>query len=63
MKNIQAIVFSLLVAATSAASAQEKIPFPVGASSKTLGYSHGKFVLLFFCQAWRAAQELADMRR
>jgi NitT/TauT family transport system substrate-binding protein len=39
MKNIQAIVFSLLVAATSAASAQEKVLFPVGASSKTLGYS------------------------
>lgn len=39
MKNVQAIVFSLLVAATSAASAQEKIQFPVGASSKTLGYS------------------------
>ncbi len=39
MKNLQAIVFSLLVAATSAASAQEKIQFPVGASSKTLGYS------------------------
>ncbi|HXK29290.1 MAG TPA: ABC transporter substrate-binding protein, partial [Candidatus Binatia bacterium] len=39
MKNVQAVVFSLLVAATSAVSAQEKIQFPVGASSKTLGYS------------------------
>ena len=39
MKNIGAIVFSLLVVAASAASAQEKVQFPVGASSKTLGYS------------------------
>jgi ABC-type nitrate/sulfonate/bicarbonate transport system substrate-binding protein len=39
MKTIQAIVFSLLVVATSAASAQEKVQFPIGASSKTLGYS------------------------
>jgi NitT/TauT family transport system substrate-binding protein len=39
MKNVQAIVFSLLVAATATGSAQEKVLFPVGASSKTLGYS------------------------
>ena len=39
MKNIGAIVFLLLVVAASAASGQEKIQFPVGASSKTLGYS------------------------
>ncbi len=39
MKIVQMIVLSLLVAAVSSSQAQEKIIFPVSASSKTLGYS------------------------
>lgn len=39
MKIVQMIVLLLLVAAVSSAPAQEKILFPVSASSKTLGYS------------------------